>query len=96
MPAALPGASLSEQIATGEQAEELLSHPGFQALAHVLHVHGEAILAQRMFRKPDVESAPYADAIGHMRGLKEVVPLVRGMAQNGKEAAQRRREQEES
>lgn len=96
MPAALPGSSLSEQIVTGEQVEELLEHPGFQALAHALHVHGEAILMQRMFRKADSEAAPYADAVGHMRGLKEVVPMARGLVQNGKEAGQRLREQEES
>jgi hypothetical protein len=96
IPAALPGSTRSEQVVTGEQVEEILNHPGFQALAHALHVHGESLLNQRLFRKADAEGAPYADVMGHIRGLREVVPIARGLVQNGKDAGQALRLEEES
>lgn len=90
MPAAIPGASDSEQIAIGEQVEEMLNHPGFQALAHALHIHKESLLRQRTLRKADSDASAYADVMGHIRGLDEVVPLARGLVQNGNEVAERR------
>jgi hypothetical protein len=87
-PVAIPGNSDSEQIVVGEQVEELLNHPGFQALVHALHIHAESQLHSRILRKADTEAAPYADAMGHVRGLQEVVPI-------GKEVGQRVREERE-
>lgn len=95
MPAALPGSTRQEQVGVGEQVEEMLKHPGFQALAHALHLHGEGLFHQRMFRKADADAASYADTVGHIRGLKEVVPIAKGLIQNGQEAAQALREEEE-
>lgn len=95
MPAAIPGAPDSEQVVIGEQVEEMLNHPGFQALAHALHIHKESVLRARTFRKADPDAAAYADVMGHIRGLDEVVPIARGLVQNGKEVAERRREEGE-
>lgn len=95
IPAALPGTSRSEQVAVGEQVEELLSHPGFQALVHALHINGESLMNARLFRKADPDAAVYADMVGHLRGLREVVPLAKGLVQNGKEAEQELRATEE-
>lgn len=95
IPAAIPGASDREQVVVGEQVEELLSHPGFQALVHALHIHKEGLLLQRTLRKADPDASAYADVMGHIRGLDEVVPIARGLAQNGKDVAERRREEGE-
>lgn len=95
MEAALPGASLSEQVVAGEQVQELLDHPGFGVLAHIVHIHREGLRDRVVYRKPDWNSANYADAIGHLRGLGEFVPLAKGIVENGKAAAQAVRENEE-
>jgi hypothetical protein len=90
MPAAIPDASDSDHVRIGEQVEEILDHPGFQALVHALHIHSESTLRHRMLRKADSDAAIYADVMGHLRGLSEVVPIARGLVQNGKEVAERR------
>jgi hypothetical protein len=91
IPAAIPGATDEEQVRVGEEVEELLKHPGFQALAHALHIHKESVLRSRIYRGADPNPAAYADVMGHARGLDEVVPLARGIVQNGQEVAERRR-----
>lgn len=91
MPAALPGTSDSEQVKVGQQVEEILQHPGFQALVHALHIQKESILRQRVYRQPSDNPAAYADVTGQIRGIDEVVPLARGLVQNGNEVAERRR-----
>jgi hypothetical protein len=95
MPVALPGSTRQEQANVGEQIEEMLNSPGFQALAHALHLLGEERLNSRLFRKTDPDGAAYADTMGHIRGLKEVVPIAKGLVQNGKDAAQALREEED-
>lgn len=96
IPAALPGTSDSEQVRVGEQVAQLLEHPGWQAVIHALHIRAEDLLTSRVLRKTDVEAAPYADVVGHIRGLKEVVPFALGLIQNGREVAEALRERDGS
>lgn len=95
MPVDLTGWSLRRQVEAAENLERLLEHPGFKDLCEVLALHGEGVLAQIIFRKPDYEAASYADSIGHLRGLREIEPIARGVAENGKEAAAELRAKEE-
>ena len=90
-----PNASLTEQVEAGEKVAELLEHPGFKVLADVIETHRQAVLSWRVLHKPDADAASYADAIGHLRGLDEFVPLARGVVQNGEFAAQTLRQKED-
>ena len=70
-------------------------HPGFGDLCGVLKIHRDGLVAVLMHRKPDSEAASYADMVGHLRGLDEIVPLARGIVENGKNAAAELRGAEE-
>lgn len=91
----LSGWELSRQVQAASDVEGLLAHAGFAVLREILKLHGEGILAQRMYRKPDPDAASYADMVGHLRGLSEVESIARGTVHNGKQAAAEMRGAEE-
>lgn len=93
-PAAIPGTTRQEQVNVGEQVEQILEHPGFKALLEVLQIQEESETRMRLYRKADADAAVYADHIGYIRGLREVLPLAKGLIQNGKEAGQAIRQKE--
>jgi hypothetical protein len=95
MPVDLAGKSMSERAQMGKQVAALLEHPGFSDLVEVLGVHADGLQAARIYRKPNSEAAFYADLTGHLRGLREVELIARGVVEDGKDAEREQREAEE-
>lgn len=95
MPVDLDGIPLTRQVEIGERVKALIEHPGFDDLCEVLKVHRDGLVAMLIHRKPDPEAASYADIVGHLRGLDEIVPLALGIVENGKNAAAELRGAEE-
>lgn len=91
----LAGYSPAEIAEAGRQAEAFLEGPAYAAIATAVRGYQGQRTGLLMQMTATNEGAIYADAVGELRGISRIDPLIRGVVTSGKQAEAQLRAAEE-
>ncbi len=82
-----------ERIVAAHQVKALLEHPGWEYVWEAVRLYERAHIAAQI-ASPKENVSEYAHAAGHIKGLREIDGIAKGVVEAGVEAEKRLREQE--
>ena len=77
-----------------EHVERLLESPGWEAVVDALRSYELDLTADLLRTDPSENGSEYAQKIGHLNGLREIGPIVRGIVVYGEQAEKELRDGE--
>lgn len=92
----LEGWSDQELLRAKEDVKQLLEHPGWLAVVRATEDYGHVLHKAHLSGNPTDSAAKYADAIGHMKGLRELEGIAKGIVTKGDQVEHVRRAMEEA
>lgn len=89
----LEGWSDQELLRAKEDVKQLLEHPGWLAVLRAVEGY-EHVLHKAHLTTVTDSAATYATAVGHMKGLRELEGIAKGVIDKGEQVEHIRRAQE--
>ena len=74
-----------EKVAAKEQVKTLLEHPGWEYLSEGIELYVSSLLKSHI-SSPQESIEKYAHTTGHMKGLREIESIAKGIVEAGEKA----------